>query len=124
MSGRPDGPVDELAVHRRKRRQGRYRRPPRRDGAVQKGFDTERPSWLDDPDFEPTDVSTPDAGHDSALLDFNRPELGGAFDAPVAGRWPGHDVPHDVPHAAPHVASRIDPRVAPRVAPGRGRRLG
>jgi hypothetical protein len=99
----PDAPVDELAV-RRKRRQGRYRRPPRRDGAEQKGFDTERPSWLDDPDFVPTDVSAPDAGHDSAVLDFNRPELGGAFDAPVAGRWTGHGVP-DV---GPRVAPRLD----------------
>jgi hypothetical protein len=84
-------PVDELAA-RRKRRKSRYRRPPRGDGGVQKGFDTERPSWLDDPDFVPTDVSGPDvAGHDSAVLDFNRPELGAAFDAP-GHRWTGRDV--------------------------------
>jgi hypothetical protein len=103
----PDGPVDELAV-RRKRRQGRYRRPPRPDGSVQKGFDTERPGWLDDPGFVPTDVSAPDAGHDLAVLDFNRPELGGAFDAPAAGRWTGPDVPHGVPDVVPRVAPRVE----------------
>ena len=93
VSRRRAAPVDELAA-RRERRQGRYRRRPRRDGGVQKGFDSERPSWLDDPDFVPPDVSSPDvtAGHGSPVLDFNRPELGAAFDAP-SRQWTADSPP-------------------------------
>src|SRR4051812_14840967 len=69
-------PVDELAARRRRRGPANARTP-------RGGFDTERPAWLDDPDFVPTDVSQPDlAGPDGAVLDFNRPELGANFDAP------------------------------------------
>ncbi|MEU4428085.1 hypothetical protein AB0F81_46310, partial [Actinoplanes sp. NPDC024001] len=46
-------------------------------------FDSERPSWLDDPDFVPIDTSKPNlAGDDFDDVDFNRPELGVDFDKP------------------------------------------
>jgi hypothetical protein len=72
--GDPDGPVDELAARRRRRNTGRQ---------PQVAFDSQRPSWLDDPDFAPVDTSVPNlAGDEFADVDFNRPELGADFDAP------------------------------------------
>jgi hypothetical protein len=70
--------VDELAARRQRRAGGgaRARRP-------QAAFDSQRPSWLDDPDFVPIDTSVPDlVGSEFADVDFNRPELGADFDAP------------------------------------------
>src|SRR3954452_9984842 len=79
---RPADPGDvqqgynELAVRRQRRESGGGRAP-------RPGFDTQRPAWLGDPEFVPTDVSASDlAGPDSAVLDFNRPELGANFDGP------------------------------------------
>ena len=79
--GDPDAPADELAARRRRRSQGNSAGDqPRRP---QVAFDTQRPSWLDDPDFVPIDTSQPNlAGDDFGSVDFNRPELGADFDAP------------------------------------------
>jgi tetratricopeptide (TPR) repeat protein len=97
----PDPGVDELAARRKRRGTGR-RGSAKRQRPVQEGFDTERPGWLDDPDFVPIDVSAPDlAGPESAILDFNRPELGAGFDAPE--------------FAAPPAARGRQRRSAPRV---------
>ncbi|MEV0900107.1 hypothetical protein [Actinoplanes sp. NPDC049802] len=64
---RSGGPADDAAVQRAKRA----------------AFDSERPSWLDDPDFEPIDTSVDNlAGDDFDDIDFNRPELGVDFDKP------------------------------------------
>jgi hypothetical protein len=71
---RPGGsgdPVDELAERRR-------RRTGNRPVEV---FDTDRPGWLDDPDFTPVDTSRPNLAGDEDV-DYNRPELGADFDAP------------------------------------------
>ncbi|MCY1139719.1 hypothetical protein OWR29_17090 [Actinoplanes sp. Pm04-4] len=77
--GNPDGPVDELAARRQRRAHGNVGA----DGRPQAAFDTQRPSWLDDPDFAPVDTSQPNlAGDDFEDVDFNRPELGADFDAP------------------------------------------
>ncbi|HEY0000496.1 MAG TPA: hypothetical protein VGB74_08580, partial [Actinoplanes sp.] len=66
-SGEP-GPVDELAARRQRRST---------PGQPQPSFDSERPSWLDDPDFVPIDTSVPNlAGSEFDDIDFNRPELG------------------------------------------------
>src|SRR5690349_15041811 len=79
--GGPDSPVDELAARRRRRSQGNTAGEPPR--APQVAFDSQRPSWLDDPDFVPIDTSQPNlAGDDFDDVDFNRPELGADFDAP------------------------------------------
>jgi hypothetical protein len=66
--------------------------PTRRRGAApddpgrrptKAAFDSERPSWLDDPDFEPIDTSVDNlVGDDFDDVDFNRPELGVDFDKP------------------------------------------
>ncbi|MEU4562320.1 tetratricopeptide repeat protein [Actinoplanes sp. NPDC023936] len=62
-------------------------------------FDERRPSWLDDPDFEPIDTSRPNlAGNDFDDVDFNRPELGVDFDKP--------DFPIQDPDARPDLRRR------------------
>ena len=79
----PEPGYDELAVRRQRRESGTPRARRGLDAEPRGGFNAERPAWLDDPDFEPTDVSAPDlAGPDGAVLDFNRPELGANFDGP------------------------------------------
>ncbi|MDI6100017.1 hypothetical protein QLQ12_15555 [Actinoplanes sp. NEAU-A12] len=61
------GSPDEVAARRQKKA----------------AFDSERPSWLDDPDFEPIDTSVENlAGDEFDDIDFNRPELGIDFDKP------------------------------------------
>ncbi|GAA0444635.1 hypothetical protein Aca07nite_53820 [Actinoplanes capillaceus] len=61
------GGADEAAAQRAKRT----------------AFDGERPSWLNDPDFEPIDTSVDNlVGDDFDDVDFNRPELGVDFDKP------------------------------------------
>src|SRR5688572_14076373 len=44
-------PVDELAARRQRRATG--------GGKPQAAFDSQRPSWLDDPEFVPIDTSAP-----------------------------------------------------------------
>jgi hypothetical protein len=82
------GPVDELAARRERRATG-HGAPPGPQGP-QVAFDSQRPSWLNDPDFVPIDTSVPNlAGSELDGIDFNRPELGADFDAPefsITGR--------------------------------------
>ncbi len=102
-------PVDELAVRRRRRNTGPSRTP-------RGEFDSERPAWLDDPDFVPTDITQPDT--EAAVLDFNRPELGSDFDNP---EFPSGGVPaardddryDDIDEPFDHRAG-LDRRPAPR----------
>jgi tetratricopeptide (TPR) repeat protein len=89
------GHVDELAARRQRRAGGSAPRKP------QAAFDSERPSWLDDPDFVPVDTSVPNlAGSEFADVDFNRPELGADFDAPDLFAQPTARRRADDPYAA------------------------
>ncbi|HWS38610.1 MAG TPA: hypothetical protein VN408_38480 [Actinoplanes sp.] len=64
---RADLSEDELAARRQKKA----------------SFDSERPSWLDEPDFVPVDTNVDNlVGDDFDDIDFNRPELGIDFDKP------------------------------------------
>ncbi|MBW6435382.1 hypothetical protein KZ829_16715 [Actinoplanes hulinensis] len=71
--------------------------------AKRTAFDGERPSWLNDPDFEPIDTSVDNlVGDDFDDIDFNRPELGVDFDKP--------DFPIIDPAARPDLRRGAAPR--------------
>jgi hypothetical protein len=70
-AGSGQQPSRHLAMRRTRRRTG-VESP-----VLQRGFDSVRPAWLDNPDFVPVDTSEPDlAGPDNPVLDYTRPEWG------------------------------------------------